>query len=174
MWNFKGNLWNSTQNTLPIHWNMSILFRCLNSSAPIFKSSQVFLNTPSLPALWRAKIWHGVIQDCTIKQQDFVPNVISKAWIIDYSMLYIVVQITYSCPAFLPWLLTAFNIDGLVQDCSISSASAMEILQSCTKPSIYNTSKYNLTLIPHYFLTSPLSNENTNHPTGYFETLPPT
>ena len=26
--------------------------------------------------------------------------------------------------------------DGLVQDCSISSALAMEILQSCTKPSI--------------------------------------
>ena len=28
-------------------------------------------------------------------------------------------------------------IDGLVQDCSISSALAMEILQSCTEPSIY-------------------------------------
>ena len=27
-------------------------------------------------------------------------------------------------------------IDGLVQDCSISSALALEILQSCTKPSI--------------------------------------
>ena len=29
-------------------------------------------------------------------------------------------------------------IDGLVEDCSISSALAMEILQSCTKPSIYD------------------------------------
>ena len=28
-------------------------------------------------------------------------------------------------------------IDGLVQDCSISSALAMEIVQSSTKPSIY-------------------------------------
>ena len=28
-------------------------------------------------------------------------------------------------------------INGLVQDYSISSALAMEILQSCTKPSIY-------------------------------------
>ena len=28
-------------------------------------------------------------------------------------------------------------IDGLVQDCNISSVLAMEILQSCTKPSIY-------------------------------------
>ena len=27
------------------------------------------------------------------------------------------------------------QVDGLVQDCSISSALAMEILQSCTKPS---------------------------------------
>ena len=30
----------------------------------------------------------------------------------------------------------ASYIDALVQDCSISSALAMEILQSCTKPSI--------------------------------------
>ena len=28
-------------------------------------------------------------------------------------------------------------IDGLVQDCSISSALAMEMLQSCTEPLIY-------------------------------------
>ena len=30
-------------------------------------------------------------------------------------------------------------IDGLVQDCSNSSALAMELLQSCTKPSIFTT-----------------------------------
>ena len=30
---------------------------------------------------------------------------------------------------------SVLKIDGLVQDCSISSALAMEILQSCTKPS---------------------------------------
>ena len=29
-------------------------------------------------------------------------------------------------------------VDGLVQDCSNSSALAMELLQSCTKPSIYS------------------------------------
>ena len=28
-------------------------------------------------------------------------------------------------------------MDGLVQDCSNSSANALELLQSCTKPSIY-------------------------------------
>ena len=30
------------------------------------------------------------------------------------------------------------NIDGLVQDCSNSSALAIELLQSCTKPLIYS------------------------------------
>ena len=30
-------------------------------------------------------------------------------------------------------------IDGLVQDCSISIANALEILQSCTKASVWNT-----------------------------------
>ena len=35
----------------------------------------------------------------------------------------------------LPW--TEAHIDGLVQDCSNSSALAMELLPSCTKPSIY-------------------------------------
>ena len=29
-------------------------------------------------------------------------------------------------------------IEGLVQDCSNSSALAMELLQSCTNPSIYD------------------------------------
>ena len=29
-------------------------------------------------------------------------------------------------------------IDGLVQDCSNSIANALELVQSCTKPSIYN------------------------------------
>ena len=29
------------------------------------------------------------------------------------------------------------DIDGLVQDCSNSTANALELMQSCTKPSIY-------------------------------------
>ena len=29
-------------------------------------------------------------------------------------------------------------VDGLVQDCSNSSALALELLQSCTKPSMYS------------------------------------
>ena len=31
------------------------------------------------------------------------------------------------------------HIDGLVQDCSNSIANALELLQSCTKPSIYES-----------------------------------
>ena len=30
------------------------------------------------------------------------------------------------------------HIDGLVQDCSNSIANALELLQSCTEPLIYN------------------------------------
>ena len=36
-----------------------------------------------------------------------------------------------------------YHIDGLAQDCSNSSALAMELLQSCAKPSIYDTSVTN-------------------------------
>ena len=32
---------------------------------------------------------------------------------------------------------TIIHINGLVQDCSNSIANALELLQSCTKPSIY-------------------------------------
>ena len=35
------------------------------------------------------------------------------------------------------------QIDGLVQDCSISIANALEILQYCTMPAKYNNIEYN-------------------------------
>ena len=35
--------------------------------------------------------------------------------------------------------MVADHIDGLVQDCSNSIANALELLQSCSKPSIYQT-----------------------------------
>ena len=38
----------------------------------------------------------------------------------------------------LKWGALVLYIDGLVQDCSISSALAMEILQFCNKSSIYS------------------------------------
>ena len=34
------------------------------------------------------------------------------------------------------------HIDGSVQDCSISIANTLEILQSCTKPSIFSTNQW--------------------------------
>ena len=41
-------------------------------------------------------------------------------------------------------------IDGLMQDCSISSVLAMEILQSHTKPLIFNTTSFMLSA--RYFM----------------------
>ena len=43
-WNFKGILWNSTQNILPIHWKMCNLFISENLRALRFKSSYMVLN----------------------------------------------------------------------------------------------------------------------------------
>ena len=45
-------------------------------------------------------------------------------------------------------LIFIWYIYGLVQDCSNSSALAMELLQSCTKPSIYKHVKY-IPYLPH-------------------------
>ena len=46
MWNFKGTLWNSTQNIFPIHWKMRLSYNIEISRAFIFKNSKVFLNCP--------------------------------------------------------------------------------------------------------------------------------
>ena len=42
--------------------------------------------------------------------------------------------------SFMHWQIpSTVYVDGLVQDCSISSANALEILQSCTEPSVSHT-----------------------------------
>ena len=60
VWNFKGTLWNSTQNILPIHWKMCILSTSENLRALRFKSSQAFLKqqqyTGSNCSLWGMKM----------------------------------------------------------------------------------------------------------------------
>ena len=43
VWNFKGYLWNSTQNIVPIHWKVRFLYNVENVRALIFKSSCAFL-----------------------------------------------------------------------------------------------------------------------------------
>ena len=48
-----------------------------------------------------------------------------------YSWCHIYKSVQYSSP----WI----NIDGLAQDCSNSSALAMELLQSCAEPFIYTS-----------------------------------
>ena len=46
MWNFKGTLWNSTQNSLPIHWKIWFLYNIAIIRALRFKSSYAFWNAP--------------------------------------------------------------------------------------------------------------------------------
>ena len=46
MWNFKGTLWNSTQNILPKHWKIWILYNIEILRALGFKSSYAFLKRP--------------------------------------------------------------------------------------------------------------------------------
>ena len=45
-WNFKGYLWNSTQNVSPIQWKMWYLYNIENFRALKFKSSNGFLKPP--------------------------------------------------------------------------------------------------------------------------------
>ena len=58
VWNFKGDLWNSTQNIIPIHWKMQILFTGENLRALRFKSSQVFFETPPAVIQPIASLWY--------------------------------------------------------------------------------------------------------------------
>ena len=65
VWNFKGYLWNSTRNVLPIHWKMQILSTGENLRALRFKNSKVFLKRSQyflcpgdqgvFPKRWRTK-----------------------------------------------------------------------------------------------------------------------
>ena len=46
VWNFKGPLWNSTQNIFPIHWKIRFLYKIEILGALRFKSSYAFLKRP--------------------------------------------------------------------------------------------------------------------------------
>ena len=50
------------------------------------------------------------------------------------------------------------HIDGFVQDCSISSANALEILQSCSKPLIYYLLSVTANLPAGIFLSPAVAN----------------
>ena len=49
------------------------------------------------------------------------------------------------------------NINGLVQDCSISIADTLEILQSCSKPSIYGQLVWHIENCPLHENLQPIS-----------------
>ena len=46
VWNFKGNLWNSKQNILPIHWKIRFLYSVEILTALRFRRWYMFWNTP--------------------------------------------------------------------------------------------------------------------------------
>ena len=56
VWNFKGALWNSTQNILPIHWKIWFFYSRAIFKTLRFKSSYTFLKWPPGPSYtWG---WH--------------------------------------------------------------------------------------------------------------------
>ena len=66
VWNFKGYLWNSTQNILPIHWKVRFIYNVENVKALISKSSGAFFETPPyvvLPCLQTRVLTHTKIAD---------------------------------------------------------------------------------------------------------------
>ena len=77
MWNFKGTLWNSTQNILPIHWKLQILYNIEILRALRFKSSYAFLKRPPgfiqmviqvLWHIWRHRRYNNVIMSMMASQ----------------------------------------------------------------------------------------------------------
>ena len=87
MWNFKGTLWNSTQNILPIHWKIQFLYKCEILRALRFKSSYVFLKRPpghSVPMTGSIPIFIEI----------FKWNICSVIWHV-YAISYIIILVTF-------------------------------------------------------------------------------
>ena len=58
MWNFKGNLWNSTQNIFHIHWQRNIFFKYWKfRSSQNYKLVNVFWTPPPDPTLEPQTLW---------------------------------------------------------------------------------------------------------------------
>ena len=81
VWNFKGYLWNSTQNVSPIHWKMWILFTGENLRALRFKSSQVFLKRPpETVATWFIFVTEDVLISVWFQQKFQKKISIASSW----------------------------------------------------------------------------------------------
>ena len=84
----------------------------------------------------------------------------SMAYCTFWTLLYVVLEFvdlshhTIAIPLHCHYTLhtTSHHIYGLVQDCSISIANVLEILQSCTKPSICNTCLFSVLFILQFVL----------------------
>ena len=112
MWNFKGTLWNSTQNILPIHWKIWLLFNIEILRALRFKSSYVLLKHPLVPhtswtwtwiPLCLLKPWHLALQ-FKIEYWTYFLLCFSRCWLfafVDQIMpLKMVNDYTWNCTAF--------------------------------------------------------------------------
>ena len=71
----------------------------------------------------------GIRYELTLLKHSDTKQICMHIW-------WVIMHFTCSGKVRIRGIITKLQFDGLVQDCSISSALAMEILQSCTKPSI--------------------------------------
>ena len=87
MWNFKGTLWNSTQNILPIHWKIWFLYNTDILRALRFKSSYAFLNAPPFiqHSQYQCCWWHGKLRSEWLHLTAFLGTVDSKVHIVHIS-----------------------------------------------------------------------------------------
>ena len=101
MRNFKGTLWNSTQNILPIHWKIWFLYNIQILSVLRFKSSYVFLNPPMsiLSIFFRVvSLALGQSYDCPSARNATLKNICKQiTWIHEK-------QLELRIPPATPWL----------------------------------------------------------------------
>ena len=71
MWNFKGTLWNSTQNILPIHWNIRLLYNIEIISLLDLRAHIHFWNAPMLN-YWQFDLWEQTLVKFKSKYKHFV------------------------------------------------------------------------------------------------------
>ena len=84
--------------------------------------------------LWNWYAWLSMPRRCTIRHRPLCwEHANSGKKFLEISSI----PTAYSRELWINWRVRRRNIDGFLQDCNISIANALELLQSCTKPSIW-------------------------------------
>ena len=138
----------------PNQWETALL--CNDISHWLGANLESVLTSPSV--LWFVITYpylyfSGSLAKLQIKLWHYIPQIYVD--VITYPLSKPSARLTNSC------LQTRLYISGLVQDCSNSSALAMELLQSCPKPSIFG--------VMGFFLTSEICQFLTKNQGNYFE-----